>query len=49
MPGANDKALEKAKTIPCDGLNPDLSDAVAHDEKPAARVAADKAATPCEY
>jgi citrate lyase subunit beta/citryl-CoA lyase len=37
MPGSNQRALEKAKSIPCDGLILDLEDAVAPDAKPAAR------------
>jgi citrate lyase subunit beta/citryl-CoA lyase len=37
MPGSNDRALEKAKTIPADALILDLEDSVAPDEKPAAR------------
>jgi len=37
MPGANERALEKAKTIPADALILDLEDAVAPDAKPAAR------------
>jgi len=37
MPGSNDRALEKAKSIPCDGLILDLEDAVAPDAKPEAR------------
>jgi citrate lyase subunit beta/citryl-CoA lyase len=40
MPSSNERALEKAKTIPCDGLILDLEDAVAPDAKPAARDAA---------
>ncbi len=40
MPASNDRALEKAKSIPCDGLILDLEDAVAPDAKPAARDAA---------
>jgi citrate lyase subunit beta/citryl-CoA lyase len=40
MPGSNERALEKAKTLPCDGLILDLEDAVAPDAKPAAREAA---------
>jgi citrate lyase subunit beta / citryl-CoA lyase len=40
MPSSNDRALEKAKSIPCDGLILDLEDAVAPDAKPAAREAA---------
>src|SRR2546429_2333927 len=37
MPGANERALEKAKTIPADALILDLEDAVAPDAKKAAR------------
>ncbi len=37
MPGANARALEKARTLPADGLILDLEDAVAPDAKPAAR------------
>ena len=37
MPGANERALEKAKTIPADALILDLEDAVAPDAKEAAR------------
>ena len=37
MPGANQRALEKAKTIPADALILDLEDAVAPDAKPSAR------------
>jgi citrate lyase subunit beta/citryl-CoA lyase len=37
MPGANERALEKAQTIPADALILDLEDAVAPDAKPAAR------------
>ena len=37
MPGANERALEKAKTIPADALILDLEDAVAPDAKPEAR------------
>src|SRR6476619_5140961 len=40
MPGSNERALEKARSIPCDGLILDLEDAVAPDAKPAAREAA---------
>ena len=40
MPSSNERALEKAKTIACDGLILDLEDAVAPDAKPAAREAA---------
>jgi citrate lyase subunit beta/citryl-CoA lyase len=37
MPASNAKALEKAKSIPCDAVIFDLEDAVAPDAKPAAR------------
>ncbi|MFO1089047.1 MAG: CoA ester lyase [Hyphomicrobiales bacterium] len=37
MPGSNERALEKAKTIPADALILDLEDSVAPDEKPVAR------------
>ncbi|OLF15606.1 HpcH/HpaI aldolase/citrate lyase family protein [Actinophytocola xanthii] len=37
MPGANERALEKAKTLPADALILDLEDAVAPDAKPSAR------------
>src|SRR5215218_11499361 len=37
MPSSNAKALEKAKTIPCDAIIFDLEDAVAPDAKPTAR------------
>lgn len=37
MPGANERALEKARTIPADALLLDLEDAVAPEAKPAAR------------
>ena len=43
-PASNERALEKAKTIPCDALILDLEDAVAPDAKPAAREAACAAA-----
>ena len=43
------RALEKAKTIPCDALILDLEDAVAPDAKPAAREAACAAAASGEY
>ncbi len=49
MPASNARALEKAKTLPCDGLILDLEDAVAPDDKPAAREAACAAATSGEY
>ena len=37
MPGANERALEKAKTLPADAIIFDLEDAVAPDAKDAAR------------
>ncbi|WP_269756731.1 HpcH/HpaI aldolase/citrate lyase family protein [Amycolatopsis aidingensis] len=37
MPGANERALEKAKTLPADALILDLEDAVAPDAKESAR------------
>ncbi len=40
MPASNPRVLEKAKTIPADGLIFDLEDAVTPDAKPASRVAA---------
>ena len=40
MPSSNAKALEKAKTLPVDGIIFDLEDAVAPDAKPEAREAA---------
>jgi citrate lyase subunit beta / citryl-CoA lyase len=49
MPASNDRALEKAKTIPCDALILDLEDAVAPDAKPAARAAACTAAASGGY
>ncbi|HEY1174897.1 MAG TPA: CoA ester lyase, partial [Phytomonospora sp.] len=49
MPGSNERALEKAKTIPCDGLILDLEDAVAPDAKPTARDAVCAAAASGDY
>lgn len=49
MPSSNERALEKAKSIPCDGLILDLEDAVAPDAKAAAREAACAAAAGGEY
>ncbi|MGB7980430.1 MAG: CoA ester lyase [Candidatus Nanopelagicales bacterium] len=49
MPSSNERALEKAKTIACDGLILDLEDAVAPEAKPAARDAACAAAASGEY
>lgn len=49
MPGANDRALEKAKSLPCDGLILDLEDSVAPEAKPAARDAVCAAAASGGY
>ena len=49
MPSSNERALEKAKSIPCDALILDLEDAVAPDSKEAAREAACAAAASGEY
>ena len=49
MPAANERALEKAKTIPADALIFDLEDAVAPDAKPSARVQACAAARSGAY
>ncbi|MEO9321870.1 CoA ester lyase [Nocardioides sp. C4-1] len=49
MPSSNAKALEKAKTLPVDGVILDLEDAVAPDAKPAAREAAAAAVASGEY
>jgi len=49
MPSSNPKALEKAKSIPCDAIIFDLEDAVAPDAKPDARQRAVVAATSGEY
>lgn len=49
MPAANDRALEKAKSLPCDGIIFDLEDAVAPSEKPAARQAACQAVGSGQY
>jgi len=49
MPASNERALEKAATIPCDGLILDLEDAVAPDAKPAARENACAAVASGEY
>ena len=40
LPASNERALAKARSIPCDALILDLEDAVAPDAKPAARDAA---------
>ena len=37
MPGANQRAMDKARSLPCDCVIFDLEDAVAPDMKPAAR------------
>ncbi len=49
MPAANERALEKAKTIPADAIIFDLEDAVAPDAKPDARVKAAAAVLSGEY
>ena len=49
MPGANERALEKARTIPTDALILDLEDAVAPDAKPEARERVCAAATSGAY
>ncbi|QKE83965.1 CoA ester lyase [Arthrobacter sp. NEB 688] len=49
MPSSNERALEKAKTLPVDGLILDLEDAVAPDDKPKARENACAAASSGEY
>lgn len=49
MPSSNERALEKAKTLPVDGLILDLEDAVAPDHKAAARENACAAARSGDY
>lgn len=49
MPGANERALEKAKAIPADALILDLEDAVAPDAKVGARDRVCAAATSGDY
>ncbi|MEM9745257.1 MAG: CoA ester lyase [Actinomycetota bacterium] len=49
MPAANERALEKAKTIPADAIIFDLEDAVAPDAKPDAREKAVAAVTSGDY
>ena len=49
MPGANERALEKAKTLPADALILDLEDAVAPDAKAEARERVCAAASSGEY
>jgi citrate lyase subunit beta / citryl-CoA lyase len=49
VPGANERALEKARTLPADGLILDLEDAVAPDGKQRARELACAAAADCYY
>jgi citrate lyase subunit beta / citryl-CoA lyase len=49
MPGANERALEKAKTLPADALILDLEDAVAPDAKVEARSRVCAAAASGEY
>ena len=49
MPGANERALEKAKTLPTDALILDLEDSVAPDAKAGARERVAAAAASGEY
>jgi citrate lyase subunit beta / citryl-CoA lyase len=49
LPGANERALEKAKTLPADALILDLEDAVAPDAKVAARERVCAAAASGDY
>ena len=49
MPSSNERALEKAKTLPADAIIFDLEDAVAPDAKDAARTAAVAAVQSGEY
>ena len=49
MPGANDKALEKAKSLPCDAIIFDTEDSVAPDMKAAAREKVAAAVASGEY
>jgi citrate lyase subunit beta / citryl-CoA lyase len=49
MPGANERALEKAKGLPADGIIFDLEDATAPDAKESARAAVCAAVTSGEY
>ncbi|WP_205413014.1 HpcH/HpaI aldolase/citrate lyase family protein [Austwickia chelonae] len=49
MPSSNARALEKAKSIPCDGIILDLEDAVAPETKEEARAAACAAVRSGEY
>jgi citrate lyase subunit beta/citryl-CoA lyase len=49
MPAANERALEKAKSLPADAIIFDLEDAVAPDAKPAARPNAVAAASSGDY
>jgi citrate lyase subunit beta/citryl-CoA lyase len=49
MPSSNERALEKAKTLPVDGLILDLEDAVAPDAKASARENACAAVSSGEY
>jgi len=49
MPSSNERALEKAKTLPADAIIFDLEDAVAPDAKEGARASACAAVTSGEY
>ena len=49
MPGANERAMEKARTLPCDSIIFDLEDAVAAEEKGSARESVARAVTEGGY
>ncbi|HMJ78374.1 MAG TPA: aldolase/citrate lyase family protein, partial [Iamia sp.] len=49
MPGANERALEKAKGLPADAIIFDLEDATAPDAKEAARAAVCAAVASGDY
>ena len=49
IPGSKDRALEKAQTLATDAIIFDLEDAVAPDEKPAARALLVKTLATADY
>lgn len=49
MPGANSRAMEKARTLPCDAIIFDLEDAVAPDAKATARAQVSEALASAAY
>ena len=49
MPGANPRAMEKARSLPCDGIIFDLEDAVAADAKSDARSMVQEAVSAGDY